>query len=95
MAIAVPVLDQAGQQGLLRTRWFPFAMQDPAVFQVVVLTAASHYVSMTDRPQDVPDLLYLKQNAISLINKGFGTPNAKQSDALVASVAKMASYEAM
>jgi len=71
-----------------------------ATFYVVMLTAASHYAAthspLLERPHIRAILLHLKQQtlcAISVLLRS--SPNQPTSDAVVAAVAKMASYEAM
>ncbi|KAJ5290694.1 uncharacterized protein N7443_010947 [Penicillium atrosanguineum] len=97
MAVDIPELDLPGNHGLLRTSWFPLVMTDPALFSVIMLLAASHYASLQDHPTSMRlDLLGLRYEAVSSINRGFETPLSETiNDALIGAIAKMASYEAM
>ncbi|KAH6667538.1 hypothetical protein B0J14DRAFT_658988 [Halenospora varia] len=94
MAVDIPELD-AGTVGSLRSVWFPFSMTEPAVFLVILLLAASNYVSVSGDSSGIPSLLLLKQKAIQCINQGLRDPRRAKSCQLVGAVAKMASYEAM
>ncbi|KAF4629272.1 hypothetical protein G7Y89_g8876 [Cudoniella acicularis] len=94
MAVDIPELD-VGTPGLLRSAWFPFAMSEPAVFLVILLLAASNYVSVRGESSDIPNLLLLKQKAIRCINEALRDPRRAKTCQLVGAVAKMASYEAM
>lgn len=97
MAVDIPELDLPGNHGLLRTSWFPLVMTEPALFSVIILLAASHFVSVQgDISRKKIDLLGLRYEAVSMINKTFEAqpPNVIH-DALIGAIAKMASYEAM
>ena len=50
LAVDVPELDQPGNNGLLRSSWFPLVMTDPALFLVITLLSASHIASMQTHP---------------------------------------------
>lgn len=95
MAIDMPELDEPQCPGLLRTRWFPLVLTEPATFDVVILLSASNYTSLRCPSGDGPSLLLLKSRAISSINKALKTTSCRTSDQLIGAVAKMASYEAM
>ncbi len=95
MAVDIPVLDQTGQHGLLRTKWFPLAMQDAASFSVIILLAASHYSSIRGSFQHASYLLDLKQKAIKAINAALKDEDGAYTDGTIGAVAKLASYEAM
>lgn len=95
MAVDVPELDQPGNKGLLRSRWFPLIMTESASFLVIVLIAASHYASMNNNQSLAVDLLRLKHETLASINQGMRNQKSMLSDQLVGAVAKMASYEAM
>lgn len=96
MAVDIPELDLPGNHGLLRTSWFPLVMTEPALFSVIILLAASHFVSVQGVSTKKIDLLGLRYEAVSMINKTLEAqpPNAIH-DALIGAIAKMASYEAM
>jgi hypothetical protein len=94
MAVDIPELD-LGVPGLLRTSWFNFTLSDPTSFHVVILLAASNYVSTTGRTKDVPDLLYLKQRAICSTLAALENTNSVINDQLISSTMKLASYEAI
>lgn len=95
MAVDVPELDQPGHRGLLRTRWFPTVLAEPALFLVILLLAASHYASMHESADMKVDLLRLRYQAVQSINQLLHDPNKPLDDGIVGAVAKMASYEAM
>ncbi|KAL9605776.1 MAG: hypothetical protein Q9179_001052 [Wetmoreana sp. 5 TL-2023] len=94
MAVDIPELDHPGQKGSLRSIWFPMVIADRATLDVVVLTAATHYV-MVGRTQCSPEVLYkLKDEAMSSINRALQNSEVAVSDQLIGAVAKMAAYEA-
>lgn len=71
MAQDIPELDQPGNQGLLRTKWFPLVMSEAATFQVVLLLAASNMVSVKGVAGAGCQILQLKADAINTITKSF------------------------
>ncbi|KAL8777079.1 MAG: hypothetical protein Q9213_008018 [Squamulea squamosa] len=94
LAVDIPELDHPGAKGSLRSIWFPMVLQEQATLNVVVLTAAFHYLSINGY-QCRPEVLYkLKQDAITSINQGLRNPELATSDQLIGAVAKMAAYEA-
>ncbi|KAL8728625.1 MAG: hypothetical protein Q9166_005278 [cf. Caloplaca sp. 2 TL-2023] len=94
MAVDIPELDHPGAKGALRRIWFPMVVAEQATLNVVILTAAFHYLSV-NQFQCSPEVLYkLKQDAISSINRGLQDPHLATSDQLIGAVAKMAAYEA-
>ena len=95
MAVDIPELDQPGEPGLLRKKWFPLVMTDPATFNVVLLLAASNYLSLATFHPGVPSLYAFKQNAITSVNEALRDPKRHLSDQVIGAVAKLASYEAM
>ncbi|KAL1965495.1 hypothetical protein VTN77DRAFT_5751 [Rasamsonia byssochlamydoides] len=96
MAVDIPELDSPGHRGLLRTRWFPLVISERALFLVILLLAASHYLSVHNGSSDLKlDLLRLRYEAVHAINEALGTEDHVLDDAVVGAVAKMASYEAM
>lgn len=95
MAVNIPEIDGPDHKGLLRTRWFPLAMDEPATFLTVMLLSASHLYSIQRKPNVAIDLLALKEQAIRVINDSLADPSRSYSDAMVGAVAKMCSYEAM
>ncbi|KAH6701954.1 hypothetical protein BKA61DRAFT_661373 [Leptodontidium sp. MPI-SDFR-AT-0119] len=104
MAIDMPELDEPGNAGLLRTRWFPLTMTSAPIFHVIILLAASHHSALyspTKEPSSSlsrttsRDLIHLKSIAIASINRAMQADSLSTSDPLIGAVAKMASYEAM
>ncbi|KAI4199280.1 MAG: hypothetical protein LQ350_004740 [Teloschistes chrysophthalmus] len=69
MAVDIPELDHPGQKGLLRSIWSSMVIANQATLDVVVLTAATHYI-MVDGSLCEPEILYkLKEDAIASINR--------------------------
>lgn len=95
MAVDIPELDQPGNRGLLRSRWFPLVMTEPAPFLVILLISASNYASLRGGCDMKADLLQLRCEAIRTINEALKEPKRALTDAAIGAVAKMASYEAM
>lgn len=98
MAVDIPELDQPGNRGLLRSRWFPLVMTEPALFLVILLLSASHYASVqTNSTEHRLNLLNLRWEAVRAINHALAGQQqpCAVSDALLGAIAKMASYEAM
>ncbi|KAL8814373.1 MAG: hypothetical protein Q9223_006397 [Gallowayella weberi] len=94
IAVDIPELDHPGAKGALRSIWFPAVIAEQSTLNVVILTAAFHYVSINNL-QCAPEVLYkLKQDAITSINRGLQDPQRAISDQLIGAVAKMAAYEA-
>ena len=69
------------------------AMTDAASFQVIILTAASHYAA--DHRDHRLALRQLKYEAICFINGALRDERRFLSDQVIGAVAKMASFEAM
>ncbi len=79
----------------MRSNFFPLVLSEPSTFLTVILLGYSHYSSVRNA-SGTTDLLPLKQQALESINLAIRrNQHALISDALIASVAKMASYEAM
>ncbi|BCR89407.1 uncharacterized protein ACHE_50605S [Aspergillus chevalieri] len=96
MAVDIPELDQPGNRGLLRTRWFPLVMTEPSLFLVIMLIAASHYASVQHNTTELRlNLLSMRGEAVQSINQSLAKQYRTINDALVGAIAKMASYEAM
>ncbi|KAI9672819.1 MAG: hypothetical protein M1831_000255 [Alyxoria varia] len=95
MAVDIPELDLEEGRGLLRSRWFPMAMSEAALLQVILLTSASHYAMLNSTTTCAPQLLQMRQEALAFINELLRDPDKHLSDQAIAAVAKMASYEAM
>ena len=95
MAVDIPELDQPGNKGLLRTKWFPLVISDIAAFQTVLLLSASNSASVNHMPDAGCELLQMKLEAITSINNAFSNQEKRFSDAVIGAVAKMASFEAM
>lgn len=89
-------MDEPDEPGLLRSRWFPIVLHDPLVFRVIVLFSASHYAIRSNQgSQYAVTILSLKQEALAAINAAISCVKGRASDYVVASIAKMASYEAI
>ncbi|KAG5912812.1 hypothetical protein E4U42_001801 [Claviceps africana] len=96
MARDIPELDQPGNRGLLRSRWFPLVLSDAAPFHVVMLLSAANYASVHSIHGLGCHLLRMKHEAIAAINHAFRrSEDPSADDALIGAVAKMASFEAM
>lgn len=95
MAVDVPDLDGSETRGLLRTRFFPFIMTDPAPLHAVMLMAATHYHRLHGSRSHSIDILQLRGMTIREINSALEDPVRATSDQLIAAVANMASYEAL
>lgn len=95
MAVDIPELDQPGNKGLLRSRWFPLVLSDAAVFQPILLLSASNAASVHRKIDKECRTLTLKFDAIQSINQTIVAKHTHVSDAIIGAVAKMASYEAM
>lgn len=95
MAVDIPVIDQPGNRGLMRSKWFPFALSEPSTFLVVMLLATTHYIKARNSPIGAPDILQMKQRTLHSINHAISDPCRVNSDQLLGAVAKMASYEAI
>lgn len=97
MAVDIPELDQPGNKGLLRTRWFPLVMSEASLFLIIILLAASHWASAHGNSsyELKQHILRLRYEAVRAINIAIAQESPFLSDALVGAIAKMASYEAM
>lgn len=97
MAVDIPELDQNDGLGLLRKKWFPLVVSEPATFGVVLLLSASNFavVSSTAAAEIRPHLIRMKCDAIQAVNEAFSQADRRLSDAVIGAVAKMASFEAM
>ncbi|KAG5963968.1 hypothetical protein E4U57_005718 [Claviceps arundinis] len=98
MARDIPELDQPGNKGLLRSRWFPLVISDAAPFRVVMLLSAANYASVHNVRGLGCHILHLKHEAIRAIDDALRhthSANRCSDDFLIGAVAKMASYEAM
>lgn len=95
MARDIPELDQPGNKGLLRSRWFPLVVSDNAPFQVVMLLAAANYASVNNISTLGCHILRMKAEALTIVNQTFKDEKKLTSDCLIGAVAKMASFEAM
>lgn len=95
MTIDIPGMDEVETRDLLRSRFFPFIMTDPALLHAVMLMAASHYTSAYGSRSHPIDLLQLRGMAIREINQSLADPVRGTCDQLIAAVANMASHEAL
>lgn len=95
IAVDIPDVDGPHARGLLRSRFFPFVLTDPAPLHSVMLIAASHYGNAYGSKSHTIDILQLKDMAYKEINSAIGDPVRQTSDQLIAAVAKMAAYEAL
>lgn len=93
----MPELDQGDGSGLLRNKWFPLVVNEPAAFQVVLLLSASNFavVSSTAAADIRPHLIQMKLDAVHAVNEALSLADRRLSDAVIGAVAKMASFEAM
>lgn len=110
LTIPIPELDGSSTVPLFRAAWLPVVLNDPVVFQVIILFAATHYASIAHPSQYGKlrlELLTLKQSALlALIEAVQGEQSndlppsdtdqsCDSRDALIAGAAKMAAYEAI
>ncbi|KAL6834015.1 hypothetical protein J3E69DRAFT_363025 [Trichoderma sp. SZMC 28015] len=96
MAVDIPELDEPGERGLLRTRWFRLATTEISTFQVVLLLSAGNFITVKDGKASESgfEMEQLRIDAIQSINIAMGSPHAC-SDSIIGAVAKMASFESM
>lgn len=94
MAVPIPELD-VDCYGLLRSRWFPMALTDPALFQVILLTSASHFATIRETTRCASQLLHMRHEAIMMINELLRNPEKSLKDEAIAAVAKMASCRSL
>lgn len=67
LALPIPELDDNSPRPLLRTVWLPMVMQNPTIFQVIVLFAAAHYATYAEPTHwhaFHAEILSLKQTAL-------------------------------
>ena len=95
MAVDIPEHDGPQTKELLRSRYFPFIMTDPAPLHAVMLIAASQYSNVHGPRSHAIDLLQLRGMTIREINRALEDPVRATSDQLIAAVAQMACYEAL
>ncbi|KAF2152329.1 hypothetical protein K461DRAFT_144943 [Myriangium duriaei CBS 260.36] len=95
IAVDIPFIVPPTEPGLLRRKWFPLAMAEPATFYAIVLLAATHHAVVNPAYSNAFDLLTLKGKAISAINEALADPQRSISDSTMGAVMKMASYEAI
>lgn len=88
-------MEDTEARNLLRTRFWPFVMTDPAPLHAVLLAASTHYGNNFGQRSHPVDLLQLRGMAIGAINSALEDPVRSMSDQIIAAVAKMASYEAL
>ncbi|KAL6866959.1 hypothetical protein J3F83DRAFT_739448 [Trichoderma novae-zelandiae] len=96
MAVDIPELDEPGNRGLLRSRWFRLATTEMSTFQVVLLLSAGNYISVKGgiAAEVGFEMDQLRIDALKSINMAMNEPKAT-SDSIIGAVAKMASFEAM
>ncbi|KAL7903149.1 hypothetical protein HDV63DRAFT_400022 [Trichoderma sp. SZMC 28014] len=97
MAVDIPELDQPGNAGLLRSRWFRLATTEVSTFQVILLLAAGNFVSVKGAvpAQQGFNLHQLRGDAMRSINYAMNDEAKATSDSIIGAVAKLASFEAM
>jgi hypothetical protein len=95
LAVDMPELDEPGQNGLLRKRWFPMVICSPSLLHVILLISASHYAARLNTTRFSLQLLQIKQTALSRVNNAIGELEGLPADPLIGAVAKLASYEAI
>ena len=73
LAVDIPELDN-NTPGLLRSRWFPMALSNRAIFNVIILTSASHYAATNglDTGLVSRDLLHLRWRTIEAVKEAVG-----------------------
>ncbi|KAL7950869.1 hypothetical protein V8C42DRAFT_132627 [Trichoderma barbatum] len=96
MAVDIPELDEPGEKGLLRSRWFRLATTEISTFQVVLLLSAGNYISVKGgiASEQGFEMEQLRIDALKSINLAMDQPMA-YSDSIIGAVAKMASFESM
>ncbi|UKZ77383.1 hypothetical protein TrVFT333_005103 [Trichoderma virens FT-333] len=96
MAVDIPELDEPGEKGLLRSRWFRLATTEISTFQVVLLLSAGNYITVKGgiAAEAGFEMEQLRFDAIKSINQAIASPSAC-SDSIIGAVAKMASFESM
>ncbi|KAL7921928.1 hypothetical protein ACQKWADRAFT_109117 [Trichoderma austrokoningii] len=97
MAVNIPELDQPGNAGLLRSRWFRMATNETSTFQVILLLAAGNFVSVKNgvAAEQGFNMHQLKGDAIRSLNYAMNSEIKATSDSIIGAVAKLASFEAM
>ncbi|RFU72810.1 hypothetical protein TARUN_9445 [Trichoderma arundinaceum] len=97
MAVDIPELDEPGNKGLLRSRWFRLATTEISTFQVVLLLSAGNYITVKGgiAAEQGFNMDQLKMDAISSIKVAMSNQAIASSDSIIGAVAKMASFEAM
>ncbi|KAG6000453.1 hypothetical protein E4U43_001601 [Claviceps pusilla] len=60
----IPEVDQPGNKGLLRSRWFPLVLSDAAPFHVVMLLSAADYASVHNIRGLGCHILHMKHEAM-------------------------------
>ena len=95
MAIDIPGTNASVSQHLLRTKYFPFVLANPAPLHAVLLMATSHYSRIYGSRSHGINLLQLRGMAIREINSALADEVRGTSDQVIAAVAQMAAYEAL
>lgn len=95
IAVDVPFIVPPNEKGLLKRKWFPLSMAEPAAFYTIMLMAASHHAVVNPAWADAFNLLTLRGKAIAAINDALADPQRSSSDSTLSAVMKMASYEAI
>ncbi|KAK5108255.1 hypothetical protein LTR62_008639 [Meristemomyces frigidus] len=95
MALDIPDMNESDTQDLLRTRFFPFVMTDPAPLHAVMLVAATRYGNLLGPRSHAIDLLQLRGMAIREINHALQDDARATTDQTIAAVAMMGCYEVL
>ncbi|KAH6606835.1 hypothetical protein Trco_005988 [Trichoderma cornu-damae] len=97
MAVDIPELDEPGNKGLLRSRWFRLATTEISTFQVVLLLSAGNYITVKGgiAAEQGFEMEQLRIDALKSINLAMSEQSKALSDSVIGAVAKMASFEAM
>lgn len=83
LALPIPELDDNSPRPLLRTVWLPMVMQNPAIFQVIVLFAAAHYATYAEPAHwhaFHAEILSLKQSALRALLSDLQLANVPSQD---------------
>lgn len=76
-----------------RTRCFGLCLHDPLLIYLT-LSKSAEYLSLSGNPRAMlNEFLWLRTEAIRIINERIGTPELESSDGVIDAVAHMAMYE--
>ncbi|KAK5164082.1 uncharacterized protein LTR77_010173 [Saxophila tyrrhenica] len=95
MAADMPDMERPDRRGLLRSRFLPLCLTDPAPLHAFVLMAASHYGNANGPQSHNIDIQHLRSMAMSEVNGALQHRSRSLSDQMIAAVTMLASYEAL